>query len=235
MVVIFIFAVGAPIPAAAGGLAEVVVGREAGSPSIAFGLSTMGLSSDLVHAPGPRSGYEITIGYRLHGPRSLRWSRLSLEFDIAAVSGDVGVRAAPEHGWPASAASFSVLTLGARVDLFEPARSRWTPWAGVGAGLANLSALDSGSGYAETALVPVFSAGADLGLRAGLALRARIATVRSGAMGGLSYTAGTLGLAWEFLRPPHHRRPGWSEPLPPPAPPAAGPPAEAPREDPELR
>lgn len=230
-----VFAVGAPIPAAAGGLAEVAIGREAGSPSIAFGLSTMGLSSDLVHAPGPMSGYEITIGYRLHGPRSLRWSRLSLEFDVAAVNGDVGVRAAPDRGWPASAGSFSVLTLGARVDLFEPARSRWTPWAGVGAGLANLSAQESGSGYAEGALVPVFSAGVDLGLTGGLALRARITTVRSGAMGGLSYTAGTLGLAWEFLRPAHHRRPGWSEPLPPPAAPAPSPPAETPGENSDPR
>lgn len=187
---------------------EAAAGVRSGSVFVGAGVSAMKVSSD-VTTPASLATWELSFGYRPWGFREYPWSRFSWELTVTGKGGAIDMPASASY--PAEEADFSLLSVGFRFDIFAPAHSRWTPWLGVAAGIAMLS----GDARAEAGVGAVFGAGIDLQLRAGLMLRARLSTVRIGSAESLEFAAGSLSLVWEFLRPPHHRRPEWGEPVPP--------------------
>lgn len=191
-----------------------------GSFSLGGGVSAFNVSSD--HVPGGSgSTYELTWAYR-----SSLFSRLSMELLVTGSSRDFETQPVPSSGYPADAASFSLLAMGFRLDLLDPARSRWSPWLGAGMGLASLDWQSYA--YSEGTVSPLLSLGVDVELLSGLLLRLRGSTLHGGSPGNLSCKSASIGLVWEFLRPPHHQRPQhWTSPAPP-SPPTGTEPDSAP-------
>jgi hypothetical protein len=181
---------------AAGPLAACVGG---GSLSLGAGASAFNASSEHVTS-GSGGAYEFSLGWR-----SNLLPVFSLDSLVTGSSRGSATLPVPSSGYPADAASFSLLATGLRLDLLAPARSRWSPWLGIGIGLASLDWKNYA--YSEGTVAPLLSVGADVELVSGLMLRGRLSKLLGGSTGNVSYGAGSIGLVWEFGRAPGHRRP----------------------------
>ena len=193
--------------ALAGGPLTACVGG--GSVSLGAGASAFQASSEHVTSAS-RGSYEFSLGWR-----SREWPVLSLDSLVTGSSSGSATLPIPSSGYLADTASFSLLAAGLRVDLLAPARSRWSPWLGVGIGVASLDWKNYA--YSEGTVAPLLSVGADVELVSGLMLRGRLSKLLGGSQGNVSYGAGSIGLVWEFWRAPSHRRPEhWNSPAPTP-------------------
>jgi len=182
-----------------------VAARAQGSLALGGGVSAFSLSSDLLTG-GSRTTWEFTFSYRFATfLYAAPMNRLSMELLVTGTDSGFETLPLASPSYPADSASFSILAWGFRFDLLDPASSRWSPWVGISPALASLQW--KAYFHAEDAAAALLSVGVDVELLSGLLLRARLSTLQSGAAGGLSYRAGSLGLAWEFFRPLHQQRP----------------------------
>jgi hypothetical protein len=144
-------------------------------------------------------GYEVAFGWR-------RWQRVSFELRGASLGKGHATVPIASPFYPADQAEAGVFALTVRADILELAQNRWTPWLGLGGGLATLQWHKFY--YELDGLGLVFEAGVDFELTTGLILRTRLSTLgvstadTNGDRGpSLRASSLSLSLVYEFGRP----------------------------------
>jgi len=168
--------------------------------SFGAGVASMNVRSAQLEGGGrSATGWRLDLGYRV-------WDRLAWEIAVSS-PGDLDTEPTPSISYPADRAEFSVLELGARLELVPLSRSRVSPWVQLGLGYAYLNWQTYF--YQQGGVGLALSAGLDLRVAGGLVARAGLSHLGAKASDtygepspGMRATSLFLGLGWQFGLPP---------------------------------